>query len=204
MASVGAKPSDYETGSGVPHFAVDPATQRLSGAVFLPSPNHDERPDPADISLLVIHAISLPPDIFGGHYIDDLFLNRLDPAAHPYFATIQGRRVSAHACIFRDGALTQYVPLGLRAWHAGESRFDGRTRCNDFSIGIELEGCDTQTFTDAQYRTLAGVTRALLRQYPAITPERITGHSDIAPGRKTDPGPHFDWARYRAAIGGAS
>jgi AmpD protein len=201
---VNAQPSDRDAPSGVPSFTVDPAGHRLSGARFLASPNHDERPDPADISLLVVHAISLPPDQFGGPWIDDLFLNRLDPDAHPYFATIHTRRVSAHACIFRDGTITQYVPFDRRAWHAGESVFQGRSRCNDFSIGIELEGCDTKTFTDAQYAALAGVTRALLRSYPAITPARITGHSDIAPARKTDPGPCFDWARLRAAIGGAA
>ncbi len=192
--------SDRAIPSGVPQLSVDSVTHRLDGASFLPSPNHDERPDPADISLLVVHAISLPPDQFGGHWIDDLFLNRLDPRAHPYFATIHTRRVSAHACIFRDGAITQYVPFDRRAWHAGESLYEGRTRCNDFSIGIELEGCDTQPFSDAQYATLIAATRALLPRYPAITPRRIAGHSDIAPVRKTDPGPHFDWARFRAGL----
>jgi AmpD protein len=194
-------PSDRTAGPGVPGLYVDTA-HLLAGARQLPSPNHDGRPDPGDISLLVIHAISLPPDQFGGPWISDLFLNRLDPDAHPYFATIHTRKVSAHLCIFRDGAITQYVPFGRRAWHAGESFYEGRTRCNDFSIGIELEGCDTQAFSDAQYRALAAATRAILARYPRITPARITGHSNIAPARKTDPGPHFDWARYRAALDG--
>ncbi|MBV8063789.1 MAG: 1,6-anhydro-N-acetylmuramyl-L-alanine amidase AmpD [Nevskia sp.] len=192
-------PSDRTAGPGVPQLWVD-AGHRLAGAAQLPSPNHDERPDPDDISLLVIHAISLPPDQFGGPWISDLFLNRLDPQVHPYFATIHSRKVSAHLCIFRDGAITQYVPFERRAWHAGESLYEGRSRCNDFSIGIELEGCDTQTFTDAQYAALTAATVAILRRYPRTSPARITGHSDIAPVRKTDPGPHFDWARYRAGL----
>lgn len=172
----------------------------LRSARRVVSPNSDERPDPADISLLVIHAISLPPDRFGGPWIDRLFTNTLDPQAHPYFAGLRDLRVSAHLLIRRRGGVVQYVPFGRRAWHAGVSHFDGRDRCNDFSIGIELEGCDTRPFTDLQYRRLAAVTQALLGRYPRLRPGRIVGHSDIAPGRKTDPGPHFDWARYRAAI----
>ena len=195
--------SDHGMPSGVPRLSLDPVGHRLDGATFLPSPNHDERPDPADISLLVVHAISLPPDQFGGHWIDDLFLNRLDPQAHPYFATIHTRRVSAHACIFRDGAITQYVPFDCRAWHAGVSSYNGREHCNDYSIGVELEGSDTLPFTDAQYASLAAMTGALLRRYPALTPRRIAGHSDVAPGRKTDPGPHFDWARFRHSLEGS-
>jgi len=187
----------------VPAFSVD-AEHRLHPAVFLSSPHQDRRPDPDDISLLVVHAISLPPDCFGTAqnrgYIDDLFLGRLDPGAHPYFEGIHRLRVSAHACVFRDGSVTQYVAFDCRAWHAGESRFAGRERCNDFSIGIELEGCDTQPFDDAQYRTLTALTRALLLRYPRLTPARIAGHSDIAPGRKTDPGPCFDWARLRVGL----
>jgi AmpD protein len=169
----------------------------LPRAHRLPSPNCDERPAAGDISLLVIHNISLPPDQFGGPWIDDLFLNRLDHSAHPYFEQLRELRVSAHCCIFRDGRLTQYVPFDRRAWHAGKSTFEGRERCNDFSIGIELEGCDTRPFTQAQYARLVRVTRVLLQAYPKLTRSRIVGHSDIAPGRKTDPGPHFDWARYR-------
>ena len=172
----------------------------LPRARRLPSPNCDERPVVSDISLLVIHNISLPPDQFGGSWIDDLFLNRLDYSAHPYFEQLRELRVSAHCCIFRDGRLTQYVPFDQRAWHAGKSTFAGRERCNDFSIGIELEGCDTQPFTQAQYTRLVRVTRTLLKAYPKLTRSRIVGHSDIAPGRKTDPGPHFDWARYRKEV----
>jgi N-acetyl-anhydromuramoyl-L-alanine amidase len=163
------------------------------------SPHCDERPG-GEISLLVVHCISLPPGRFGEAYIDDLFMGRLDPAADPYFADIHRLRVSAHCLIRRDGELVQYVPFERRAWHAGLSRFDGRERCNDFSVGIELEGTDTGDYTDAQYRVLAAVTTALMQAYPAITPERITGHSDIAPGRKTDPGPGFDWTRFRTML----
>ncbi|GAC1634331.1 MAG: 1,6-anhydro-N-acetylmuramyl-L-alanine amidase AmpD [Nevskia sp.] len=179
---------------------VDAVTHRLQGAAYLPSPNCDQRPAPADLSLLVIHSISLPPEEFGGSGINDLFLNRLDPSAHPYFETIQALRVSAHLCIFRDGRITQYVPFDRRAWHAGVSGWQGRERCNDFSIGIELEGSDTQPFTDAQYAALGAATTALLQAYPSLRREAIAGHSDIAPGRKTDPGPCFDWPRYRAAL----
>jgi N-acetyl-anhydromuramoyl-L-alanine amidase len=179
-------------------FVVDRARYRLRGARQVASPNCDARPDPADISLLVVHAISLPPGRFGGGFIDRLFTNRLDPDAHPYFRTIRELRVSSHLCIFRTGAVTQYVPFDRRAWHAGASRFDGRIRCNDFSIGIELEGADDVPFEDRQYRRLAEVANALIRAYPGITPARIVGHSDIAPGRKTDPGPHFDWLRLHA------
>lgn len=160
------------------------------------SPNQDERPEPADISLLVVHGISLPPGVFGGNHIDRLFTNTLDPAAHPYFAGIAGERVSAHILINREGGLTQYVPFSRRAWHAGPSEFRGRQCCNDFSIGIELEGCDDQPYTEDQYRTLAALTRVLMSRWPAIKREHIVGHCDIAPGRKTDPGPVFDWNHY--------
>jgi len=183
-----------------PRFAVARATHRLRGARFRPSPNCDARPDPADISLIVVHAISLPPGRFGGGFVDRLFANTLDPAAHPYFHEIRELRVSSHLFIARTGAVTQYVPFDRRAWHAGASRFDGRERCNDFSIGIELEGCDDRPFEDRQYRRLAEVAGLLLRAYPAITPARIVGHSDVAPGRKTDPGPCFDWLRFHAEL----
>lgn len=166
----------------------------------VPSPNCDARPDPADINLLVIHNISLPPGRFGGPYIEQLFTNRLDPAAHPYFAQIKDLKVSAHLFINRRGRVTQFVPLHLRAWHAGKSIFEGRERCNDFSIGIELEGTDEKPFTQAQFARLVRLTRQIMARYPRITPRRITGHSNIAPGRKTDPGPHFDWARYRRQL----
>lgn len=172
----------------------------LTGARVCASPNFDPRPDAADISLLVIHNISLPPGRFGGAYIDQLFCNRLDADAHPYFATLRGLRVSAHVLIRRDGGLTQYVPFSARAWHAGVSTYEGRERCNDFSIGVELEGTDTQPFTAKQYQRLVVLTRSLLATYPRLRASRIVGHSDIAPGRKTDPGPCFDWHRYFGAL----
>ena len=164
------------------------------------SPNFSERPAGTQIDLLVIHNISLPPGQYGGSWIDDLFCNQLDPAAHPYFRDIADLRVSAHALIDRHGQLTQYVAFDKKAWHAGQSCFDGRQQCNDFSIGIELEGCDDEPFTDAQYQCLTALTRHLQEVYPAITLARIVGHSDIAPDRKTDPGPCFDWRRYKKAI----
>lgn len=173
---------------------------RLVPARWQPSPHCDDRPDGTAVELLVVHAISLPPDQFGGPWIDALFAGELDPAAHPYFATIAALRVSAHCCVFRDGSVTQYVAFDRRAWHAGVSEWRGRTRANDFSIGIELEGCDTQPFEAAQYDSLVRITRALLAAYPQLGADAIVGHSDIAPGRKTDPGPYFDWAHYRARI----
>lgn len=179
---------------------LDLQTGWLSGVQRCPSPNHDERPAETPIDLLVIHGISLPPGRFGGPWIADLFTNRLDPEAHPYFAEIHQLRVSAHVLIRRDGEVVQFVPTTRRAWHAGLSCFAGRERCNDYSIGIELEGVDDAPYEDAQYVRLVDVTAALRRAYPRITPERIVGHSDIAPGRKTDPGPAFDWARYRARV----
>jgi AmpD protein len=172
----------------------------VSGAIQRNSPNQDCRPEGGAIDLLVIHNISLPPGEFGGNWVDDLFMNCLDPNAHPYFATIASRQVSSHLLIRRDGELIQYVPLHMRAWHAGESCFDDKERCNDFSIGIELEGSDDTPYTDAQYTTLAEVTAEIQDLFPAITTDRIAGHSDIAPGRKTDPGPEFDWDRYRSLI----
>lgn len=168
----------------------------LSHTRYIPSPNFDPRPEGSDIALLVIHNISLPPGEYGGNGIIELFTNCLDPAAHPYYATIQGLEVSSHFLIRRDGELIQFVPCTERAWHAGASNWCGRERCNDFSIGVELEGSDFEAFTDAQYDTLARLTRALKATYPIAD---IVGHSDIAPGRKTDPGPFFDWARYRSA-----
>ena len=173
---------------------------RLNEALQIESPNQDERPDSRAIGLLVIHCISLPPEQFEGNYIDDLFCNRLNPDEHPYFAEIHQLKVSAHLLIRRDGSLRQYVPFNRRAWHAGISRFEGRERCNDFSIGIELEGSVNQPYTDAQYQQLAAVTQLILIEYPDITVDRITGHSDIAPERKTDPGPFFDWQRYKGLI----
>ncbi len=164
----------------------------LAGVRRIASPNCDARPPGESVSLVVIHNISLPPGEFGGSGVEALFSNRLDPAAHPYYAQIQGLRVSAHFFIRRDGALIQFVPCGLRAWHAGPSQWQGREQCNDFSVGIELEGTDTEPFTTAQYESLDIVLSTLRRTYPITD---IVGHSDIAPGRKTDPGPFFDWGR---------
>ncbi len=164
------------------------------------SPNHDRRPDPADISLLVIHCISLPPEQFGDDYIDHLFCNCLNPDLHPYFQNIYQFKVSAHLLIRRDGSLVQYVPFDQRAWHAGVSNYQGRERCNDFAIGIELEGSINQAYTEQQYQQLTTVTKLLLASYPTLTKHNITGHSDIAPGRKTDPGPYFDWQKYLALL----
>ena len=171
----------------------------LVSCSHLPSPHHNARPE-AEVSLLVIHGISLPPGEFGGHWIDDLFLGHLDATAHPYFASIAGLQVSAHCLIRRDGELVQFVSFEERAWHAGVSEFAGRTACNDFSIGIELEGTDSSGYTKVQYQQLAALTRLLMVCYPQITPERIVGHSQIAPGRKTDPGPSFDWGYYRSLL----
>ena len=164
------------------------------------SPNADERPDVADISLLVIHNISLPPGQFGGPHIGKFFCNQLNQEEHPYFAEICHLEVSAHLLIDRHGNVTQFVPFHRRAWHAGVSNFQGRERCNDFSIGIELEGADDIPYTGEQYRQLTDITCAICAEYPMITPERIVGHSDIAPGRKTDPGSTFDWSFYHQLL----
>ncbi|OOF60196.1 1,6-anhydro-N-acetylmuramyl-L-alanine amidase AmpD [Rodentibacter myodis] len=162
----------------------------------IPSPHFDKRPDPQDISLLVIHYISLPPEQFGGGYVDDFFQGKLDPHIHPYFESIYQVRVSAHCFIDRDGVITQYVNFNDRAWHAGVSSFQGREKCNDFSIGIELEGSNEQPFTEAQYQALQQLTQKIIKAYPKITQDRIVGHADIAPDRKIDPGQYFDWKRY--------
>ena len=164
------------------------------------SPNQDKRPEGCEPDLLIIHNISLPPQEFGGPWIDQLFLNQLDPCAHPYFEEICHLRVSSHLLIRRDGEIIQYVPMTARAWHAGQSQFEGRSACNDFSIGIELEGADEIPYTDRQYQRLSDLTQAIMRRFPGITTERITGHSDVAPGRKTDPGPAFDWQRFHAQL----
>ncbi|MFN3713963.1 MAG: 1,6-anhydro-N-acetylmuramyl-L-alanine amidase AmpD [Alcanivoracaceae bacterium] len=162
-----------------------------------PSPNRNPRPDPADIALIVIHGISLPPGEFGGAHIDELFCNCLDPAGHPYFATVCGLEVSSHFLIRRHGELVQYVPCNERAWHAGRSSWQGRENCNDFSIGIELEGTDHDPYTSAQYGRLNELL-AVLRRHYGIPIEALAGHDQIAPGRKTDPGPAFEWARLTA------
>ncbi|MES2205012.1 MAG: 1,6-anhydro-N-acetylmuramyl-L-alanine amidase AmpD [Pseudomonadota bacterium] len=182
-------------------FKVDFESGRLLPARLSLSPHCDFRPVESSIDLLVIHNISLPPGIFGKSYIEDLFLGRLSIAEHPYFEHIATAKVSAHLLIRRDGEVIQFVPFNQRAWHAGQSSFHGRSACNDFSIGIELEGTDDLDFEAIQYQQLADITRHLMQVYPKITPETIVGHSDIAPGRKTDPGPHFDWARYYGLIG---
>lgn len=166
----------------------------LSGAARMPSPNQDERPATEPVRLLVVHAISLPPGEFGGDGVERLFTNSLDPAAHPYYRDIHALKVSAHFFIRRDGRVIQFVPTARRAWHAGLSTWRGRERCNDFSLGIELEGCDEMPFAPIQYIRLARLIRVLRRNF-AI--EDVVGHADIAPDRKTDPGPCFDWLRLR-------
>ena len=167
----------------------------LTPARRLESPNCNERPDPRAIELVVIHGISLPPGRFGGSFIRDLFLNRLDTAAHPAFAELGGLRVSSHLLITRRGGVTQFVPFDRRAWHAGESVWRRRPGCNDYAIGIELEGTDARAYTNSQYRKLSRVLEALLARYPRLSPEAVVGHFEIAPGRKTDPGRSFDWPR---------
>lgn len=176
-------------------LTIDSAGEWFDDALWISSPNFDLRPHGCGIDLIVVHGISLPPGEFGGPYIEQLFCNRLDPLAHESFRVIATMKVSAHLLIRRDGALVQFVSLACRAWHAGESRFRDRTRCNDFSIGIELEGTDSIPYATPQYERLGEVCRALISRWPAITPDRIVGHSDVSPGRKTDPGPVFDWRR---------
>ena len=168
----------------------------LTNARKVVSPHFDARPNPQDISLLIIPYISLPPEQFGGSYIDDFFQGKLDPHRHPYFAEISALRVSAHCLINRAGEITQYVNFNDRAWHAGISCFEGREKCNDFAIGIELEGSNEQPFTTQQYVSLQRLTQEIMRAYPLITKERIVGHCDVSPGRKIDPGQYFDWATY--------
>jgi AmpD protein len=173
----------------------------LSPASRVPSPNYDDRPNPEDISLLVIHCISLPPGEFGNACIDQLFCNQLNPDEHPYFKEIAQLTVSSHLVIKRTGEILQYVPFDKRAWHAGQSCYEGRDRCNDFSIGIELEGTETIPYAEAQYLQLANVVKTLLETYPGLSAQRITGHSDIAPGRKADPGESFDWREFYCLLG---
>ena len=179
---------------------VDGQGEWLDGIRKVISPNCDQRPEDSEIDLLVIHSISLPPDEFGGDYIDQLFTNSLDPDEHPYFKEIASHKVSVHILINRQGLTTQYVPFTQRAWHAGESVFKGRPNCNDYSIGIELEGCDSKDFTREQYQTLAHITGAIMQYWPKITKDRITGHCHIAPNRKTDPGPTFNWDDYYLSL----
>jgi AmpD protein len=184
--------SDYTVNSDTGQIA--PARQCLS-------PNRDARPEGAALDTVVLHGISLPPGEFGGAEVEALFSNKLDWDAHPYFGEIRGLEVSAHLLIRRDGELVQFVPFTERAWHAGDSRFRGRARCNDFSIGIELEGEDETPYDDRQYAVLPGILKAISTAYPDITPRGIAGHCDVAPGRKSDPGPAFDWLRLYDALG---
>ena len=179
---------------------LDSEREWIEGVRRVASPNFDDRPEGCQPELVVVHSISLPAGVFGTPHVEALFCNCLDAGAHRSFAEIAPLRVSAHAFIARDGTLTQFVPFTRRAWHAGESCFRGRGACNDFSIGIELEGCDWQPFEEPQYRRLVELVGVLMRAWPAIDGERVVGHSDIAPGRKTDPGPHFDWRRLRRGL----
>lgn len=180
---------------------VDLATGLLEGVRFVESPHQGERPPGHEIELVVIHGISLPPGEFGGPWIEDLFLGRLDPSGHPFFRDLGDLRVSAHLLIRRSGSLVQYVPFHRRAWHAGESNWRGRPDCNDFSIGIELEGAAPWPYEGRQYDTLAAVLRALAAAYPALAlPDRLVSHAEVSPGRKRDPWEHFDWPRLRSLL----
>lgn len=172
----------------------------LCAARRCPSPNQDARPEGATIDLVVVHGISLPPGRFGTGHVDALFTNCLDPGAHPEYPELCTMRVSSHLLIERGGGCVQYVPFDARAWHAGRSEWRGRSGCNDFSVGIELEGTDTVPYTSIQYRTLARVVEALRAAYPSLAVDAIAGHADIAPGRKTDPGPAFDWAQLASLL----
>lgn len=181
----------------IPQFQV--IDGQLDGARFIASPNYNQRPEQADIQLVVIHNISLPPSQFGGGYIEQFFQNQLDWNVHPYFKTIEGMQVSTHLLILRTGEVLQFVNFKDRAWHAGRSTYLAQKECNDYSIGIELEGSDDTDFESIQYQILSEVVATLQQAYPQIK-QHITGHSDIAPGRKTDPGPHFDWIRFRQLL----
>jgi N-acetyl-anhydromuramoyl-L-alanine amidase len=185
---------------GCAPLKIDSATGLLTGARQVLSPHCDARPAGMVAELLVVHGISLPPGEFGGPWIDRLFTGTLPPEAHPYFRELAATRLSAHALVRRDGAIVQYVPFGERAWHAGASQYRGRSTCNDFSVGVELEGTDDTPYTEPQYQQLAALAAALLAAYSSLSAEHIVGHSDIAPGRKTDPGAAFDWPRFRALL----
>ena len=179
---------------------IDQNTHLITGVDYVPSPNADQRPSDCCIELLVVHNISLPPGEFGQGNVQRLFTNSLDPKAHAYFDTIKDLKVSSHLLIEREGKLTQFVPFNLRAWHAGLSNYCGRQACNDFSIGIELEGTDDLAYTNQQYLVLQRVVRSLLMAYPSLSEQHIVGHCDIAPDRKTDPGGAFDWDRLREGL----
>jgi AmpD protein len=172
----------------------------VDGARRVLSPNCDSRPEDCDISLIVVHGISLPPGEYGGPWIDDLFSNRLDAGAHPYFTEIAGLEVSSHVLIRRDGEVVQYVPFSKRAWHAGLSSYQGRDACNDYAVGIELEGQDDEPYEAVQYQRLAELITALRGRFPAIGAEAVVGHCDVAPGRKSDPGKSFDWTRLKSLL----
>ncbi len=186
--------------TGTDALRVDVTSGQLLSARRVESPNCDDRPAGQVPELVVVHGISLPPGEFGGPWIEALFTNALPPDAHPYFATIADLRVSSHLLVRRDGEIMQFVPFHRRAWHAGASAWRGRERCNDYSIGIELEGTDASLYTPAQYRALAQAVAALCHAYPTVSPDRVVGHSDVAPGRKSDPGIAFDWPMFRALL----
>jgi AmpD protein len=196
-------PVSVRRGSQDMDLQVDLETGLMRGARQIASPNHDSRPAGVEADLIVIHGISLPPGEFGGPWIDRLFTNDLPADIHPYFTEVASMRVSSHLVVQRDGAVTQYVSFTDRAWHAGQSVYQGREACNDFSVGVELEGTDALAYEAAQYDTLAQVVAALCIAYPRLSPSRLVGHSDIAPGRKTDPGAAFDWPRARRLIAAA-
>jgi AmpD protein len=182
-------------------FSIDRATGLLREARQVLSPHFDERPQGVPLELIVVHGISLPPGEFGGPYIEQLFAGGLDPNAHPYFSAICTMRVSSHLLVRRNGEVVQFVPFGMRAWHAGESNWQGRPACNDFSIGIEMEGTDDGAYEPAQYQALAALISALCEAYPTLARERVVGHSDIAPNRKSDPGPAFAWPLLKQLLG---
>ena len=184
----------------VPSLTIDRGTGLADGATLLLSPNRDARPPAATVDLIVIHGISLPPGGYAGDEVEAFFQNRLDTGRHPYYATIEALRVSAHFYLRRDGRLVQFVPVHERAWHAGLSVYRARDACNDFAVGIELEGSDAEPYDERQYPVLAALIVALRRAYPTLAEDALAGHSDIAPARKTDPGPHFDWERLRRTL----
>ncbi len=204
-AGIGAATAEVGAGIGAASrlargIEIDAASGLARGLRQVLSPHWDARPSGQLPELIVVHGISLPPGRYGGPWIDQLFCGNLPPAADPYFAQIAGLRVSAHALVRRDGRIVQYVPFHHRAWHAGASSWCGRSACNDFSIGIELEGTDTDSYEDAQYESLAALLHGLLDAYPTLAPDRLVGHDEIAPGRKTDPGVSFDWPRLRRLV----
>jgi len=181
-------------------IALDSKKQWLKNVRQVASPNCDDRPADCAVDLVVIHGISLPPRQYGGSYIDQLFTNNLNPQDHPYFTEISDLRVSSHLLVDRSGTITQFVPFDSRAWHAGESEFQGRRNCNDFSIGIELEGCDEQAYEPEQYRVAASLVNLLMKNWQGINRQRVVGHCDIAPGRKTDPGEAFNWGYFYSLL----